>query len=54
MIPGFFANMEIYFAKIENQRHTLETLQKNQHIHLVNEFAKTENTYSMKLCFLGR
>lgn len=41
-IRSFFTYLETYFAKIENQRHTLETLSKKQHIHLRNEFAKHE------------
>ncbi len=38
----FFTYLETYFAKIENQRHTLETLSITKHIHLRNQFAKHE------------
>ncbi len=41
-VRPFFTYLETYFAKIENQRHTLETLSTTKHIHLRNQFAKHE------------
>ncbi len=41
-VRTFFTYLETYFAKIENQRHTLETLSITKHIHLRNQFAKHE------------
>lgn len=41
-VRPFFTYLETYFAKIENQRHTLETLSITKHIHLRNQFAKHE------------
>lgn len=41
-VRPFFTYLETYFAKTENQRHTLETLSITKHIHLRNQFAKYE------------
>lgn len=41
-VRPFFTYLETYFAKTENQRHTLETLSITKHIHLRNQFAKHE------------
>lgn len=41
-VRPFFTYLETYFAKIENQRHTLETLSITKHIHLRNQCAKHE------------
>lgn len=41
-VRPFFTYLETYFAKTENQRHTLKTLSITKHIHLRNQFAKHE------------